>query len=105
MVQAEADSREHVLRTVGEATAAMREKLGESLSSVQKFDKPLEQVTTPSLEALQAYSQGQRAYRDGHLTEAVPPFKRAVELDPNFARAFAQLGRTYGSLGQISKGL
>ena len=99
VVQAEADSREHVLKAVSEATASMREKLGESLSSVQKFDKPLEQATTPSLEALQAFSQGRRTYSNNQPA-AIPFFKRAVELDPNFARAYASLGRTYANLGQ-----
>jgi tetratricopeptide (TPR) repeat protein len=99
VVQAEADSREHVLKAVSEATASMREKLGESLSSVQKFDKPLEQVTTPSLEALQAFSQGRRTYSNNQPA-AIPFFKKAIELDPNFARAYASLGRTYANLGQ-----
>ena len=99
VVQAEADSREHVLKAVSEATASMREKLGESLSSVQKFDKPLEQVTTSSLEALQAFSQGQRRYSNNQPA-AIPFFKRAVELDPNFARAYASLGRIYANFGQ-----
>jgi serine/threonine protein kinase/tetratricopeptide (TPR) repeat protein len=99
VVQAEADSREHVLKAVSEATASMREKLGESLSSVQKFDKPLEQVTTPSLEALQAFSQGRRTYSNNQPA-AIPFFKKAIELDPNFARAYASLGRIYANLGQ-----
>jgi tetratricopeptide (TPR) repeat protein len=99
IVQAEADSREHVLKAVSEATASMREKLGESLSSVKKFDKPLEQATTPSLEALQAFSQGRRTYSNNQPA-AIPFFKRAVELDPNFARSYASLGRTYANLGQ-----
>ena len=104
VVQAEADSREHVLKTVGEATASLREKLGESLTSVQKFDKPLEEATTPSLEALQAYTKGQRTYTDNQ-PGSIPFFKRAVELDPNFARAYASLGRAYANLGQASPAL
>ena len=104
VVQAEADSREHVLKAVGEATASLREKLGESLSSVQKFDKPLEEATTPSLEALQAYTKGQRTYA-ADQPGSIPFFKRAVELDPNFARAYASLGRAYANLGQSSPAL
>ena len=104
VVQAEADSREHVLKAVGEATASLREKLGESLSSVQKFDKPLEEATTPSLEALQAYTKGQRTYAENQ-PGSIPFFKRAVELDPNFARAYASLGRAYANLGQASPAL
>ncbi len=104
VVQAEADSREHVLKAVGEATASLREKLGESLSSVQKFDKPLEEATTPSLEALQAYTKGQRTYLENQ-PGSIPFFKRAVELDPNFARAFASLGRAYANQGQASPAL
>ena len=104
VVQAEADSREHVLKAVGEATASLREKLGESLSSVQKFDKPLEEATTPSLEALQAYTKGQRTYA-ADQPGSIPFFKRAVELDPNFARAYASLGRAYANLGQASPAL
>jgi eukaryotic-like serine/threonine-protein kinase len=103
-VQAEADSREHVLKAVGEATASMREKLGESLSSVQKFDKPLEAATTSSLEALQAYSKGMRIYATNQ-PESIAFFKRAVELDPNFARAYASLGRAYANGGQATLAL
>jgi eukaryotic-like serine/threonine-protein kinase len=104
VVQAEADSREHVLKAVGEATASLREKLGESLTSVQKFDKPLEEATTPSLEALQAYTKGQRTYLENQ-PGSIPFFKRAVELDPNFARAYASLGRAYANQGQASPAL
>jgi tetratricopeptide (TPR) repeat protein len=98
-VQSEADSREHVLKAVGEATASVREKLGESLSSVQKFDKPLAEVTTPSMEALQAFTKGQRTYGENQPA-SLPFFKQAVQLDPNFARAYAQLGRAYANVGQ-----
>ena len=104
VVQAEADSREHVLKAVGEATASLREKLGESLTSVQKFDKPLEEATTPSLEALQAYTKGQRTYLENQ-PGSIPFFKRAVEFDPNFARAYASLGRAYANQGQASPAL
>ena len=99
---AEASSREKVLQTLGKQLADLRGKLGESLASIQKFDKPLEEATTSSLEALQAYSEGQRLAREKGDTDALPFLKRAVELDPNFARAYASLGVRYNNLGQAS---
>jgi tetratricopeptide (TPR) repeat protein len=100
--EAEAESREKILQTLGEAAATLRGKLGESLASVQKFDKPLDEATTPSLEALQAYTEGDRLAREKGDTDALPLLKRAVELDPNFARAYASLGVRYNNLGQAS---
>ena len=100
--QAEADSREHVLHSLGEAGNQLRQKLGESLASVGKFDKPLEEATTTSLEALQALTQGTRVRAEKGDPESLSYFKRAVELDPNFARAYATLGSIYGNLGQAS---
>jgi serine/threonine protein kinase/tetratricopeptide (TPR) repeat protein len=100
--QTEAESREKILQTLGEAAATLRGKLGESLASVQKFDKPLDEATTSSLEALQAYTEGDRLAREKGDTEALPLLKRAVELDPNFARAYASLGVRYNNLGQAS---
>ncbi|MBS1788066.1 MAG: protein kinase [Acidobacteria bacterium] len=88
---AEADSKEQVLKTLGEAATELRGKLGESLSSIQKFDKPLEQATTSSLDALKAYSQGMDLKLSGKEEASLPFFHRAVELDPNFARAWADL--------------
>ena len=99
---AEAEGREKVLQTLGEEASALRGKLGESLPSIKKFDKPLEEATTSSLEALQAYTEGDRLAREQSDTAAVPFLKRAVELDPNFARAFASLGVRYNNLGQAS---
>jgi tetratricopeptide (TPR) repeat protein len=100
--QSEADSREHVLHSLGEAGNQLRQKLGESLASVGKFDKPLEEATTSSLEALQAFTQGIRERGEKGDTESLPYFKRAVELDPNFARGYATLGTEYSNLGQAS---
>jgi serine/threonine protein kinase/tetratricopeptide (TPR) repeat protein len=100
--QAEAETREKILQTLGEAAATLRGKLGESLASVQKFDKPLDEATTSSLEALQAYTEGDRLAREKGDTDALPLLKRAVELDPNFARAYASLGVRYNNLGQAS---
>ena len=100
--QAEADSREHVLHSLGEAGHDLRQKLGESLASVGKFDKPLEEATTTSLEALQALTQGTRVRAEKGDQDSLSYFKRAVELDPNFARAYATLGSIYANLGQAS---
>ena len=79
-------------------------KLGESLSTVQKFDTPLEQATTPSLEALQAYSLGRKASAGSDWAAAVPFFQRAIRLDPNFAMAYARLGTMYTNLGENTLG-
>jgi serine/threonine protein kinase/Flp pilus assembly protein TadD len=103
--QAEAESREKILQTLGEAAATLRGKLGESLASVQKFDKPLDEATTPSLEALQAYTEGSRLAREKGDTDALPLLRRAVELDPNFARAYASLGIRYNNLGQATRAI
>jgi tetratricopeptide (TPR) repeat protein len=98
--QLEVDGREKVLQAVGQAASALRGKLGESLASIQKFDRPAEDATTSSLEALKAYSLAEdtRARRSG--LESVPFYKKAIELDPNFALAHARLGVVYGNLGE-----
>jgi len=102
--QATASGKEQVLKALGEATTKMREKLGESLASVQKYDAPAENVTTPSLEALQAYSLGVQALEvKNDRAAAVPLFQRAVSLDPNFAMAYARLGTSYYNLGQTAR--
>jgi len=93
-----AASKEKVLDTLGEAASKLRRELGESLSSIQKFDMPIEQVTTPSLEALKAYSLGVRARNEQGDLVATSFFKRAIELDPDFAAAYAALGVEYGNL-------
>lgn len=90
--QVQAVDKEHVLSALGGAATAMRGKLGESRSSIQKFDTPLEQATTPSLEALQAYTSGIQTIGTKGPQAATPFFKRAVELDPDFASAYAYLG-------------
>jgi DNA-binding winged helix-turn-helix (wHTH) protein/tetratricopeptide (TPR) repeat protein len=97
--QVEADSREHVLRALGDAATAMRRELGESLSTIQKYGMPMEQVTTSSLEALQAYSLGQKAWRINGGSSSLPFFKRAADLDPDFAMAYAKIGVLYNGLG------
>ena len=88
--EAQANDQNHVLEALGKMSADLRNKLGESLSTVQKFDTPLEQATTPSLEALKAYSSGIRAVTTGSQPP-IPFFKHAIELDPNFAVAYAYL--------------
>jgi len=99
--QVAASSKEQVLKALGEAATKLREKLGESLASVQKYDVPAESVTTPSLEALQAYTLGyQTMIVKNDATAAVPLFQRAISLDPNFAMAYARLGTSYRNLGQ-----
>jgi DNA-binding winged helix-turn-helix (wHTH) protein/tetratricopeptide (TPR) repeat protein len=95
--QVEAESREQVLARLGEASARLREKLGESLASIDKFAAPIEQATTSSLEAFKAYDLGRQRHFGGQYFEAIPLYRRAVELDPNFAIAYAALGITYGT--------
>ncbi|MGC1294453.1 MAG: hypothetical protein WA869_05370 [Alloacidobacterium sp.] len=90
--EAKASDENHVLDALGNVSVEIRNKLGESLSTIQKFDTPLEQATTPSLEALKAYSSGMQTLRTKGTDAATPFFKRAVELDPNFAVAYAYLG-------------
>ena len=90
--EAQASDQNHVLDALGKVSVEMRNKLGESLSTIQRFDTPLEQATTPSLEALKAYSSGLQTMRTKGPDAATPFFKHAVELDPNFAVAYAYLG-------------
>jgi len=95
--QVEAGSKEQVLRSLDHAASNLRGKLGESLASIQKFAMPLEQATTSSLEALQAFSLGQAEHQKLADEKAIPPLKRAIELDPNFAMAYATLGVAYSN--------
>jgi tetratricopeptide (TPR) repeat protein len=95
--QAEAENKEQVLKALGQAASQLREKLGESLSSIRKFDAPIEQATTSSLEALKAFTQGNEKRIVGNQPEAIPFYKRAIELDPNFAMAYARLAVIYNN--------
>ena len=97
--QGQAAGKKDVLKTLGRTAKDLRRKLGESLVTVEKFDVPVE-ATTPSLEALQAYSMGGRTSRRKGDAEAIPFFKRAIELDPNFALAYASLSLAYFNLNQ-----
>ncbi len=99
--QATAATKEDVLKALGQATTSLRSRLGESLASVQKFDVPVE-ATTTSLEALKSFSMGISTARAKGDAAAIPFMKRAIELDPNFAAAYAGLGVQYGNLGQTS---
>ena len=102
--QATAGSKEQVLKALAEVATKLREKLGESLASVQKYDTPAENVTTPSLEALQAYGLGYRAHvMKNDSAAAIPLLQRAVSLDPNFAMAYAELGTNYSNAGEIAR--
>jgi eukaryotic-like serine/threonine-protein kinase len=100
--EARAEAREDVLKALRQASDALRRRLGESLASVERFSSPLEQATTSSLEALRAYTQGQIVLRDTGSAEAIPYYKRAAELDPDFARVYAALAVAYGNLNEPS---
>jgi eukaryotic-like serine/threonine-protein kinase len=100
-VQTRADSKEQVLKALDQATTQLREKLGESLASIKRFDKPLEEATTSSLEALKAFSLGDEKHNAGNDLASIPFYKQAIELDPNFALAYARLGTVYGNYGQL----
>ena len=98
---ARAADKNHVLDALREVASEIRNQLGESLASVQKYDAPAENVTTPSLEALKAYSLGYRAMIvQSDYAAAISLFQRAISLDPNFAMAYARLGTVYNNLGQ-----
>jgi tetratricopeptide (TPR) repeat protein len=102
--QEEANSKEQVLKTLDKAASGLRQKMGESLASVQQFAKPLEQATTSSLEALQAFSLGQSEHEKTNDEAAIPHLQRAVELDPNFALAYATLGVVYFNQARTTEG-
>jgi eukaryotic-like serine/threonine-protein kinase len=100
--EAQASDKNHVLDALGKTASEMRNKLGESLAMVQRFDTPLAQATTPSLEALKAYSSGFQVTHTAGPEAGIPFFKQAIELDPNFAIAYAMLGLNYGDIGESS---
>ena len=102
--QVTAVGKDNVLKALGGVATTLRESLGESLKSVKKLDTPIEQATTPSLEALQAFSLGRRLMQgQGDYTAALPLFEHAIQLDPNFAMAHAMLGTTYHNIGEKMK--
>jgi tetratricopeptide (TPR) repeat protein len=93
--QIEADGKEQVLKSLGQAASRLREKLGESLGSIQKFDAPIEQVTTSSLDALRYYSLGLEQHSNAHYDNAIPFYVRAIDVDSHFAIAYARLATCY----------
>ena len=99
--EAQASDENHVLEALGNVSVELRNKLGESLSTVQKFDTPLE-ATTPSLEAWKAFSSGIQTISTKGSDAAIPFFKHAIELDPNFALAYAYLGIMENDMGETS---
>ena len=101
--QVEAEGKEQVLKSLGQAALDLRKQLGESLSTLQKYNAPIEQATTSSLEALNAYSKGLEEIYRGDYKQALPLFNRAVELDPNFAGAYVWLSWTYVNFGDLAK--
>jgi len=102
--QAEVDSKEQVLKSLDKAASSLRQKMGESLASVQQFAKPLEQATTSSLQALQAFTLGHSEHQKMRDDAAVPFLQKAIELDPNFAMAYATLGVSYFNMGRLADG-
>ena len=100
--EAQAADKNHVLDALGQVASEMRGKLGESLSTLQKYNTPLERATTPSLEALQAFSLGGEAEDAGENATALSFFQTAVRLDPNFATAYDELGNMYGVMGETA---
>src|SRR5580692_2075348 len=101
--QATAASKEKVLDALGEAASKLRGELGESLATVQKFDVPLVQETTSSLEALKVYTLGRMAYREKGAAAALPFHQRAIELDPNFAMGYRAVYADYQSMGEVGR--
>jgi eukaryotic-like serine/threonine-protein kinase len=98
--QVEVARKEDVLKALGDASTRLRGRLGESLSTVERFDTPLE-VTTPSLEALRLLELGYKAESQGNYAEAIPPLQQAIRLDPNFAVGYGTLAGVYSNLGEI----
>ncbi len=98
--QGQAPKKEDVLKALGRMAASVRTRLGESLVTIEQHNVPLEMATTPSLDALKAYSTAMRANLAGGYAAAFPLFRRAVELDPQFALAYAHLGLKYSEMGE-----
>ena len=101
--QTTADGKEKVLSALGKAAGDLRSKLGESATSLEKYDVPLDQVTTPSLEALQAWGLGVEALLKGDFPSGISSLQRATSLDPNFGQAYSTLGITQSFLGEMGK--
>jgi len=102
--QIEAEDKENVLKALGRASTAMRKQLGESLASIRKYDAPIEQATTPSLEAFKDFTVGADLRRKGQYAQSILAFKRAIERDGEFALAYVQLGASYRDLRNLALG-
>ena len=98
--QAQAARKEDVLNALTQIANRFRKRVGESLATIKEHDTPLDEATTPSLEALKAYSMGRKLSSSTGAADALPFFQRAITVDPNFAMAYALLGRVYGDLGE-----
>jgi eukaryotic-like serine/threonine-protein kinase len=103
--EATASDKSHVLDALSKVATDLRGKLGESLATVKKFDTPLQEASTSSLEALQAYSKGRALTSAGEFSTAIPLLKQAIELDPNFAMAYAALATVYVDVGEVGRAL
>jgi tetratricopeptide (TPR) repeat protein len=103
--QAQAGSKEQVLTALGGAAAKLRGRLGESLASIQKFDTPIDQVTTSSLEALKAFAMGNAEFEQSKEMDSLKFYRRAVELDPTFAWVYARMGVIYANAGERDKAI
>ncbi len=101
--QETAEGKEKVLKALGDAATKLRQKMGESLGSLQKYDTPPEDVTTASLEALNAYTLGIKARQEKGDFPSIPFFRQAIQFDPNFAMAYLQLAVRYGNLGEATQ--
>jgi tetratricopeptide (TPR) repeat protein len=100
--QIQAEDKEHVLSALGTAAASMRGKLGESLNSIQKPNRPPEQATTASLEALQNYTAGHAEMEKSQIVAAIASFERAIAIDPNFAMAYYYLSVAFDNAGDLA---
>ena len=98
--QIQADQKEDLLNALSQMASNFRTRVGESLTTVRKYDTPLAEATTPSLEALKAYSTGLKMLSAQGSAAALPLFKHAISLDPQFAMAYARLGHGYGEIGE-----
>jgi serine/threonine protein kinase/tetratricopeptide (TPR) repeat protein len=103
--QAQAGSKEQVLAALGGAVSKLRGRLGESLASIRKFDVPIDQVTTSSLEALKAFAMGNAEFDQENELQSLPFYRRAIELDPNFAWVYARMGTIYANAGEYQKAI
>src|SRR6187549_1482146 len=96
--QVQVSRREEVLRELGRAARTLREELGESLASIERYDVPIERATTGSLEALKAFTLGVRMHSSGDPEKAILHLERATALDPEFALAYAQMSTSHNNL-------